>query len=91
MASQNIISSTPKYDIYNFLEEHRVEKGKTYSHTSMGKPCGAYFIKIEELEFFYQLYEKAILNGYDLHIVEKHEEYGPIIIDLDFIYFIILF
>jgi P4 family phage/plasmid primase-like protien len=84
MASQNIISSTPKYDIYNFLEEHRVEKGKTYTHTSMGKPCGAYFIKIEELEFFYQLYEKAILSGYDLHIVEKHEEYGPIIIDLDF-------
>ena len=36
MSSNNI----SKYTIYNFLDEHIVEKGKKYTHTSMGKPLG---------------------------------------------------
>ena len=75
-----------KYDIFNFLEEHIVEKGQVHTHTSMGKPHGSYFIKQTEIDFFYQLYEKAIFNNVDLHIIEKHEDFGPILVDLDFKY-----
>jgi len=75
-----------KYNIYNFLDEHIVEKGKKFTHTSMGKPTGAFYIKDEELEYFYKLYEEAILTGKKLHITEKHEDIGPIVIDLDFKY-----
>jgi hypothetical protein len=75
-----------KYDIFNFLEEHIVEKGQMYTHTSMGKPHGAYFIKDSEIDIFYQLYEKAIFDSKDLHITEKHDEIGPMLVDLDFKY-----
>lgn len=75
-----------KYDIFNFLDEHHVEKGKKYTHTSMGKPTGSFYIKEEELDTFYSLYEKAIFEQKKLHITEKHEDIGPIVIDLDFKY-----
>lgn len=74
------------YNIYNFLDEHSVEKGKKYTHTSMGKPTGSFYIKEEELDTFYNLYQEAIFNGKKLHITEKHEDIGPIVIDLDFKY-----
>lgn len=82
MSSNNI----SKYTIYNFLDEHIVEKGKKYTHTSMGKPLGSFYIKDEELDTFYKLYQDAILDGKKLHITEKHEDIGPIVIDLDFKY-----
>ena len=75
-----------KYDIFNFLDEHTVEYGKVHSHTSMFNPKGAFFIKNDELDFFYDLYQKAIFDGVELHITEKHEEISPIIIDLDLKY-----
>ena len=75
-----------KYDIFNFLDEHTVEYGKVHSHTSMFNPKGAFFIKNDELDFFYQLYQKAIFDGIELHITERHEEISPIIIDLDLKY-----
>lgn len=75
-----------KYDIFNFLDDHIVEKGKVHTHTSMGKPYGSYFIKPTELDTFYHLYEEAIFNNHELHITERREEIAPIIIDLDFKY-----
>ena len=74
------------YSIFNFLDEHIVEHGKVHTHTSMCNPKGAYFIKSNELDIFYQLYEKALFEGNELHITEKHEEISPMIIDLDFRY-----
>ena len=74
------------YDIFNFLQEMNVEKGKLYTHTSMGKPLGSYYIDKENLSTFYELYQKAIMGGQSLHITEKHEDIGPVIIDLDFKY-----
>jgi hypothetical protein len=79
-------NDTKKYDIFNFLDEHIVEKGKVHTHTSMGKPYGSYFIKPTELDTFYHLYEEAIFNNHELHITERREEIAPIIIDFDFKY-----
>jgi len=84
--NENISTSTNKYDLFNFLDEHKIEKGKVHTHTSMGKPTGAFFIGNDKLDYFYELYEKALFNGHDLHITEKHEDFGPLIVDLDFKY-----
>jgi P4 family phage/plasmid primase-like protien len=83
MASNNKESN---YDIFNFLDEKSVEKGKKFTHTSMGKPTGSYYIENEDIEIFNELYQKAIMDGKTLHITEKHDDIGPIIVDLDFKY-----
>ena len=83
MASNN---KDTNYDIFNFLDETFVEKGKKYTHTSMGKPTGSYYIENENIDIFNELYQKAIFDGKTLHITEKHDDIGPIIIDLDFKY-----
>ena len=82
------MNSINKYnnDIFNFLDEQTVEKGKKFTHTSIGKPARAYYINQEKLDIFYNLYEQSIINGKKLHLTEKHEDIGPIIIDLDFKY-----
>lgn len=74
------------YDIYNFLDENSVEKGKKYTHTSMGKPTGCFYIADENLDMFFQLYEDGIFKGKKMHITEKHDYIGPVLIDLDFKY-----
>lgn len=77
------MSITQKYDLYKFLDEHIVQNGHT--HTSMCNPRGSYHIKQNELDTFYELYEKALFDN-ELHITEKHEDISPMIIDLDFKY-----
>jgi len=75
-----------KYDIFNFLDEHIVENGKVHTHTSMHNPKASYFIKSSDLNIFYDLYETTILDGVELHITEKRQEFFPMTIDLDFKY-----
>ena len=79
-------SSEQKYTIYNFLEEHRADKGGIYTHTSMDNPKGIFYIPNQDLDTFYSLYEKAIFDNNRLHLIEKHCQIGPVIIDLDFRY-----
>ena len=81
MASYN--TDTTNIDLRTFLEERIVEKGQPYTHTSMGKPFCSYYINNNELNGFFSLYEKAIMNGEELHIIEKHEEIGPLVVDFD--------
>lgn len=79
-----------QYDIYQFLEEHRVAKGQSHTHTSMGlgKYAGSFYIRTSEMDMFFKLYEEAIHsdNYLHLHLIEKHEEIGPMVIDFDFKY-----
>ncbi len=86
----NTINVNDEYDIYAFLEDHRVEKGKgqSFTHLSMGsgKMQGSFFVRNSELDIFYDLYEKAIFTDKEIYLVEKHEEIGPIVIDFDFNY-----
>ena len=60
MASNN---KDTNYDIFNFLNETFVEKGKKYTHTSMGKPTGSYYIENENIDIFNELYQTAIFDG----------------------------
>ncbi len=73
-------------DIYQFLELRRVEKDAEMSHTSMGKPKGKFMIKKNEMNKFFELYDKALQKGDDLCLIERHIDYGPMVIDLDFEY-----
>ncbi len=44
----------------DFLQLFKVEKGNKYTHTTMGKKAGSYFIPDEYLDKFYELYNREI-------------------------------
>ena len=50
------------YNIINFLEEHRVEKGCEHTHMSMGKPYGSFMIPDDEYSIFLELYPLMIVS-----------------------------
>ena len=66
---------------YTHMKKNKVNKGQKRTHTSMGYPYGSYNIKNDTR--FFTLYNMALQENTDLHIVEVHKEYGPIIIDID--------
>ena len=70
--------------IQNFLSSHKVQKGSEFTHTSMGKSAGAYYIPGDKQDDFYTLYSTALEKGEELHITEKHRDISPVVIDLDF-------
>lgn len=69
--------------IQEFINEHRTEKGFEFTHTSLGSPTCSFYVPVDELEVFYQLYENSLNNNEDLHITEKNRHIGPIVIDID--------
>ena len=74
-------------DLTTFLENCKVDKGCEHTHTSMGKPMvGSFFIPDEQMNVFFNLYEKEYVSGKKLCIIEKHKEVSPMIIDLDLKY-----
>lgn len=77
---QNALASAR---LINFLGNYRVERGCEFTHTSLGRPAGSYYIPVDVLNTFYTLYMDAMDAGADLHITEKHRHIAPILIDLD--------
>tara|TARA_B100001758_G_scaffold205320_1_gene185553 strand:+ start:8911 stop:11679 length:2769 start_codon:yes stop_codon:yes gene_type:complete len=76
-----------------FLKAHFTQNKDTITHTRIGDRDskiygGAYSILDSELDEFYSLYTKAVIDGnYKEYLTEKQlPEYGPIVIDLDFRY-----
>jgi P4 family phage/plasmid primase-like protien len=66
-----------------FLLQRRVEKGSEFTHTSIGRPAASYYIPAEESPQFLDLYSRAVFEGHDLHLTERHRETGPVVIDVD--------
>lgn len=66
---------------YDYMKKNKVNKSQKRTHTSMGFPYGSYNMKNDKR--FFELYNKALQENTNLHIVEVHKEYGPIIIDID--------
>ena len=66
------MSNNNEYSIFNFLNENLVQDGQSHTHTSMHNPKQKYFIK--DLDKFYELYEKALFNGTELHLTERRED-----------------
>jgi P4 family phage/plasmid primase-like protien len=72
-------------DLYTFLQEHKVEKGNTYTHTSIGKPAGSYNIPPEEKEHLIELLNDTIFKQkIPVHLTEAPEQHTIIKVDLDF-------
>jgi len=73
-----------KGDICSFLLRYQVEKGSEYTHTSIVKPAGSFYIPSDKLDDFYAKYALAVKHGDDLYVTEKHRDISPIVVDLDF-------
>lgn len=59
------------------------------SHTSFGQSNGSYKVPLVEQEEFFEEYAREALRcsrsrGAEVCVVERHREYGPVVIDLDF-------
>jgi P4 family phage/plasmid primase-like protien len=73
-----------KGDFCNFLMPFRVEKGCEFTHTSIVKPSGAFYISSDEEDKFMEEYKRALENNEELYLTEKHKLLGSMVIDLDF-------
>lgn len=76
--------SYSKGDFYKFLTAFRVEKGAEFTHTSISKPSGSFYIPSDNIDEFYDMYSKALDNGEELYLTERHRPISPFLIDLDF-------
>lgn len=75
-----------KNKLFEFLNRFRIQRGQSYTHTSLN-PNGSYFIdKNEDRNMFYNLYYSALKHKCELHILEKPRNQGPIIKDYDIKY-----
>lgn len=71
-------------DVCSFLLPFQVEKGSEFTHTSIVKPTGSFYIPAEKIDEFTRLYERAVEFGEDLYLTEKHRDISPVLIDFDF-------
>jgi P4 family phage/plasmid primase-like protien len=70
--------------IQQILRDHKV-KGVFHSHVSMGQTKGKYLFNRQDLEYFWEVYGKAIHENPDTitGIAEKPQHYLPILGDID--------
>lgn len=79
------MTSIESTELYQFLWQHKVEKGQNYTHTSIGKPAGSYFIPSEKKDQLIDLLDQTVFDqGIAVHLTEKPEQHSLIKIDLDF-------
>jgi P4 family phage/plasmid primase-like protien len=78
--------------LYAFMKKYRNESKKIsgknlpWTHVLSYEPYGSFNIPDDRYNKFKKLYEDAIVAGHRTSIIEKHKEYGPIVIDFDFIH-----
>lgn len=70
----------------HFIQPYQVNKGSDYTHTSIIKPSGSFYIPGDKLDDFYAVYGVAMSSKADLYLTEKPREIMPILIDIDFRY-----
>jgi len=81
-------------NLNEFLKKYKLKKGdKSYTHTAIGDKQSieegifpaSYSIPNNQMDIFYNLYYKHVfVNGNKAYLTEKHLDYSPILIDLDF-------
>lgn len=81
-----------KSELVAFIESRRVKKGSSdvVTHTSMpgsAFSAGSFHISGDDMNKFFELYNKHVFEEHkQCHLIERHADYGPIVIDLDFRY-----
>lgn len=71
--------------LYEFMKKY-ITKKKLYTHQMLYEPYGKYNIPDHMQKKFMKLYENAVISGYKLSVAEKHKEYGPILIEINFVF-----
>ena len=77
--------------LYDFMKKYKNESKKKsgknlpWTNSMTFAPYFACNIPDDMYQKFLKLYEDTIVAGYQPHITEKHKEYGPIVIDFDFV------
>lgn len=80
-----VVQSEIAAKFQRFLGRFHVSKGAPFTHTSLGKPSGSFFIPVEYNTEFHKLYSDSLNEGCaELHITEKNRHIGPMKVDLDF-------
>ena len=59
------------------------DRDEEYTHTSLDNPKGKFFIPDDLHESFCELYSKGLEKGESFHLTEKHNKFGPFVIDID--------
>lgn len=70
--------------LHSILSKNQVGRGSAFTHTSLGKPLGSFYIPVDVSGDFLKVYADAIDAGEEVHLTEKHRHLAPILIDLDF-------
>lgn len=78
--TENALSSK----LQKFLLRHMVAKGNAFTHTSLGKPFGSFYIPSDNVNDFYKVYTEALEANEEIYLTEKHRHISPFLIDLDF-------
>ena len=70
---------------FSLMNKYKVsrEQSQEHSHVSMLPYGGLYNIPDDELEEFYEEYNKHIRDGAKYGILEKPKNIGPMIVDID--------
>jgi P4 family phage/plasmid primase-like protien len=76
------VSKTKYRNLNHLLRVHRVNKGESFTHTSL--IGGIYKIDNEIYKEFLMLYTIDLLQNTEMYLTEKHLEKSPLIIDFDF-------
>lgn len=75
--------------LQDYMDRFRVKKKEgvklPWTHAIMYEPYGSFNIPEDAYGKFLRLYESAIMAGYNPHITENHKDFGPIVIDFDFV------
>ena len=78
---------TMEHKLIQYLKKHRFKKtkGMRETHTSMGYPKGSFYIDEKEYKEFIQIYNDYVFTqGNKCYLIERHTQYCPILIDIDF-------
>lgn len=68
----------------SYINKYKIEKGKSYTNTSIGNPKVSLFIPDDKYDEFINIYAKTLTNGIQLYFTEKPTDPSPLRIDIDF-------
>lgn len=70
-----------------YLYQNSVPKGGgSFTHLSLGKPGGTFYIDAKKEKTFLEYYKQALDNKEDLYIAESNRPIGPVKVDFDFVF-----
>lgn len=70
-------------DLFRFLKGYKTMKSSSFTHTSIANPAGSFYVPKDAEKEFFRLYAVTMKAGDPLHLTEKHNDFAPILIDID--------